>query len=42
MDKIALNALKLDKNEEYTLLIDPTIIEADKCDAAMTYKGMKG
>ena len=42
MDKIALNALRLDKNKEYTLLIDPTIIEADKCDAAMTYKGMKG
>ena len=42
MDKIALSALKLDKNEEYTLLIDPTIIEAGKYDAYMTYKGMKG
>ena len=34
--------LSLDKNTEYTLFIDPTMIEANKFDAAKTYMGFKG
>jgi hypothetical protein len=35
-------ALSLDDNTEYTLFIDPTMIEANKQDAVMTYMGFKG
>lgn len=34
--------LSLDKNTEYTLFIDPTMIESNKEDAFMTYMGFKG
>ena len=34
--------LSLDKNTEYTLFVDPTMIEANKEDAYMTYLGFKG
>ncbi len=40
--EINKTALSLDKNTEYTLFIDPTIIEADKFDAHKTYLGFKG
>ena len=42
MDKIAINVLKNDKNKEYTLCIDPTIIESNKLEAHKTYMGYKG
>ena len=34
--------LSLDKNTEYTLFIDPTMIEANKFDAVKSYMGFKG
>ena len=40
--EINKTALSLDKNTEYTLFIDPTMIEANKFDAAKTYMGFKG
>ncbi|OSS41314.1 hypothetical protein DESAMIL20_867 [Desulfurella amilsii] len=32
IDKINKKALMLDKNTEYTLLVDPTLVEANKRD----------
>lgn len=40
--EINKKVLSLDKNKEYTLFVDPTMIEADKEDAFMTYLGFKG
>lgn len=34
--------IKKDKRKKYTLIIDPTIIEAEKKEAHMTYLGVKG
>lgn len=31
-----------DKRKSYTLIVDPTIIEAEKRDSHMTYLGVKG
>ncbi|MHB1665504.1 MAG: hypothetical protein ACYCT7_09660 [bacterium] len=42
IDNINKKALMLDNNTEYTLFIDPTMIEANKDDAHMTYMGFKG
>ena len=41
-DDINKKLLSRDKREGYTLIIDPTIIEAEKRDAMMTYLGFKG
>ncbi len=41
-DEINRKILRQDKRQEYTLIIDPTIIEADKRQAQMTYEGVKG
>jgi len=41
-DEIAQEVLDRDDQESYTLIIDPTIIEAQKRDAKMTYLGVKG
>jgi len=38
----ARKIIKKDKRKTYTLIIDPTIIEAEKKDACMTYLGVKG
>jgi len=35
-------ALRLDAKSEYTLWSDPTLIESEKADAKMSYKGFKG
>ena len=40
--EINKSVLSADKNTEYTLFIDPTVIESDKEDAFMTYMGFKG
>ena len=40
--EISQQVLKQDKRKGYTLIIDPTIIEADKREARMTYLGVKG
>lgn len=40
--EINKKVLSLDKNTEYTLFVDPTMIEANKEDAFMTYLGFKG
>ncbi len=40
--EINKKVLSLDASIEYTLFIDPTMIEADKEDAFMTYMGFKG
>jgi len=42
IDNINKKALLLDKNTEYTVFVDPILIETDKLDAFMTYKGFKG
>ncbi len=42
IDAINKKVLSLDDNTEYTLFIDPTMIEANKFDAAKTYMGFKG
>lgn len=39
---IAQQVLKQDARTSYTLLVDPTIIEAEKREAPMTYLGVKG
>ncbi|MBI4947663.1 MAG: IS1380 family transposase [Bacteroidetes bacterium] len=39
---IARKIILKDKRKTYTLIIDPTIIEAEKKDACMTYLGVKG
>jgi hypothetical protein len=39
---IVRGALRADKREEYTLWVDSTLIEAEKREAQMTYKGYKG
>lgn len=39
---IARQVLTRDERTEYTLIVDPTIIEAEKREAAMTYRGVKG
>ncbi len=41
-DGINRKILRQDKRLEYTLIIDPTIIEANKRDAQMSYEGVKG
>ena len=39
---IARKVLRRDHRRSYTLLVDPTIIEAEKREAQMTYLGVKG
>ena len=41
-DEITRRVLSKDDQESYTLIIDPTIIEADKREAKMTYLGVGG
>jgi hypothetical protein len=41
-DEIVRRMLSKDDQESYTVIIDPTIIEADKRDAKMTYLGVRG
>jgi hypothetical protein len=41
-DEITRRVLSKDDQESYTLIIDPTIIEADKREAKMTYLGVRG
>ncbi len=41
-EAITSRALKQDKRDSYTLIIDPTLIEAEKREARMTYLGFKG
>lgn len=41
-DSLSRKVLKKDPRKGYTLIIDPTIIEAEKRDAMMTYMGFKG
>lgn len=40
--RIAQKIIKKDKRKSYTLIVDPTIIEAEKREAVMTYLGVKG
>jgi hypothetical protein len=42
IDITTKKALSMDKRKEYTLYSDPTIIESEKYDAKMTYRGTKG
>ncbi len=42
IDELNKKALRLDRHDEYTLYSDPTIIEAWKQSAVMTYLGVKG
>jgi len=42
IDKTVQGALSQDGTKEYTLWSDPTIIEAEKHEARMTYQGVKG
>lgn len=42
IDRIIVKALHLHNSDEYTLWSDPTLIESEKADAKMTYKGFKG
>lgn len=42
IDEANKKALRAVSHDEYTLYSDPTIIEADKHDAMMTYLGVKG
>lgn len=42
INSVNRKALKVHSSSEYTLWSDPTIIESDKTDAQMTYKGVKG
>ena len=39
---MARKIIRKDKRKTCTLIIDPTIIEAEKKDACMTYLGVKG
>ena len=41
-DSIVRKVLKKDGEKEYTLIVDPTIIESGKREARMTYLGFKG
>lgn len=41
-EEIMSRVLKQDKRDSYTLIIDPTLIEAEKREAKMTYLGFKG
>lgn len=41
-DSIVRKVLKKDGGKEYTLIVDPTIIESGKREARMTYLGFKG
>lgn len=41
-EAITRQVLKQDERHAYTLLVDPTIIEADKREAETTYPGVKG
>ncbi len=41
-NEITQELLERDDQESYTLIIDPTIIEAQKREAKMTYLGVKG
>jgi len=41
-EEVTKQVLKRDKTKEYTLIIDPTIIESEKREAKMTYEGLKG
>ncbi len=41
-DEITRRVLSKEDKESYTLIIDPTIIEAQKRDAKMTYLGLRG
>lgn len=41
-EAITGRVLKQDKGDGYTLIIDPTLIEAEKREAQMTYLGFKG
>lgn len=42
IDAVTTKALVLDECQEYTLWSDPTLIEAEKADAKMSYEGFKG
>lgn len=42
IDGATRKALRRDKRKEYTLWSDPTLIEAEKREAKMTYEGFKG
>lgn len=42
IDMTTKKALNLDETKEYTLWSDTTLIEAEKAEAKMTYKGFKG
>ncbi|GAB6183575.1 IS1380 family transposase [Thermodesulfovibrio hydrogeniphilus] len=42
IDEANRKALQIHEAKEYTLWSDPTIIETEKYDAKMTYKGVKG
>jgi hypothetical protein len=42
IEKTIKRSLTLDSTKEYTLWSDPTIIEAEKQEAKMTYQGVKG
>jgi Transposase DDE domain group 1 len=41
-DGVVKKVLRGEHRESYTLMVDPTVIEADKREARMTYLGMKG
>ena len=41
-DKIVKEVLRRNKGNNYTLIVDPTMIEAAKSEAKMTYLGFKG
>lgn len=41
-DHLSTKILKKDNRKGYTLIVDPSIIEAEKRDAMMTYLGFKG
>ena len=42
IDDLTRKVLRRDEHKEYTLWSDPTIIEADKREAEMSYQGVKG
>lgn len=42
IDELTRKVLRRDEHKEYTLWSDPTIIEADKHEAVMSYQGVKG
>lgn len=42
IDELTRKVLERDEHQEYTLWSDPTIIEADKREAVMTYQGVRG